>query len=168
MAKKNRRYNPNLIKVKHSYSLAEIAELYKIHPRTAQSWRRTGLKAIDESMWPYLFIGAEIRRFLKEMAQNRKRPLKEGEFYCVKCREPRRSLNNELTIEVTNKKLGKVYKQAFITGICEVCKQPLRLFSSDRKTEELERTGLIIKEHGTLLTGNGDSSLNTDIERGEK
>jgi len=154
--------------MKHSYALAEIAELYKIHLRTAQSWHKAGLKAIDETMRPYLFIGAEIRRFLKETAQNRKHPLKEGEFYCVKCREPRRSLNNELTIEVTKKKLGKTCKQAFIRGICETCKQPLRLFSSDRKVRELKKTGLIIKEHRTLLISNGYSSLNTDIERGEK
>jgi len=168
MARNKRKYNPNLIKAKHSYSLAEIAELYKIHPRTAQLWHKAGLKAIDEAMRPYLFIGAEIRRFLKEIAQNRKHPLKEGEFYCVKCREPRRSLNNELTIEATNKKLGKTCKQTFIRGICEACKQPLRLFYSDKKAEELMKTGLIITEHRTLLIGNGDSSVNTDIERGEK
>ena len=168
MARNKRSYNPNLTKIKHSYTLAEITELYKIHPRTAQSWHKAGLKAIDETMRPYLFMGAEIRRFLKEMAQNRKHPLKGGEFFCVKCREPRRSLNNELTIEVTNKKLGKTCKQAFIRGICEVCEQPLRLFSSDRKTQELTKAGLIIKEHGTLLIGSGDSSLNTDIGRGEK
>ncbi len=163
MAKRKRKRNPNLIKAKHSYTLAEIAELYKIHPRTAQSWHRTGLNAIDETTRPYLFIGAEIRRFLKEKAQNRKHPLKEGEFFCVKCQEPRRSLNNKLTIEITNKRLGKTYRQAFIRGICEICKQPLRLFSSDRKVQELARAGLIIKEHRTLLIGNGDSSLNTDL-----
>jgi len=168
MARNKRRYNPNLIKAKHSYALAEIAELYKIHPRTAQSWHKEGLNAIDKTARPYLFIGAEIRRFLKEMAQNRKYPLKAGEFFCVKCHKPRRSLNNELTIEITNKRLGKMYRQVFIRGICEVCNQPLRLFSSDRKVQELKKTGLIIKEHKTLLIGNGDSSLNTDIGRGEK
>ena len=168
MTKNKRTYNPNLIKIRHSYTLAEIAEVYKIHARTAQSWHKQGLNAIDETTRPYLFIGAEIRRFLKERTRNRKHPLKEGEFFCVKCHKPRKSLNNKITIEVTDKKLGKTCKQAFIKGVCAVCTQPLRLFSSDRKVQELKAKSLFIKEHRTQLTGNGDSSLNTDIKRGKK
>lgn len=48
MAKKKRTYNTNLIKVRHSYTTVEIAELYKIHRRTVQSWLKQGLQVIDQ------------------------------------------------------------------------------------------------------------------------
>ena len=166
MAKKKRKYNPNLVKLRHSYTLAEIAEVYGVHKRTVHSWRKQGLKAIDETSKPYLVIGAEIRRFLKEKSQKRKHPLKPGEFFCPRCQNPRKSLQDQLSVEITNKRLGR-YRQAIIRGVCEVCHCPLFLFSSDRKVQELKENGLMLTEHKATLFGSGDSSLNTDIKRGE-
>lgn len=167
MAKKKRKYNPNLVKLRHSYTLAEIAEVYGVHKRTVQSWRKRGLKAIDETSKPYLVIGAEIRGFIKENSEKRKHPLKPREFFCPRCQNPRRSLENRLRVEITEKKLGKRYKLAIIKGICEVCRCKLFRFSSDRKIQELKEKGLILAEHKTTLIGSGGSSVNTDIKRGE-
>lgn len=167
MAKKKRRYNPNLIRLRHSYTFAEIAEIYGIHIRTAHSWRKRGLKVIDEASRPYLVIGAEIKQFLKDNRRRRRHPLQPGEFFCPKCQSPRKSLEDQISVEITDKRLGKRYRQAIIRGTCEVCKCPLFLFSSDRKVQELGEKGLILAEHKTTLFGSGDSSLNADIKRGE-
>lgn len=150
MAKKKRNHNPNLIKEKHSYTFAEISEALNIHPRTVQSWHKQGLKVIDEVSKPYLVYGGELRQFVKAKQQKQKHPLKAGEFFCPKCRSPKKSRPENRTFEITQKKLGKTSKQAFIRGICEVCSQPLLLFSSDRKIEELEKMGMILAEGKTV------------------
>jgi len=145
MAKKKRKYNPNLIRLRRSYSFAEISEVYGLHRRTVENWRNQGLKTIDETFKPYLVIGAEVRRFLKERNRRRKYPLKPGEFFCPRCRIPRKSLKDRVSVEITDKKLGR-YRQAIIKGKCEVCGCRLFRFSSDRKVQELVKTELILTE----------------------
>jgi hypothetical protein len=168
MAKKKRNHNPNLIKARHSYTFTEITETLNIHPRTVQSWHKQGLKVIEEASKPYLVYGEELRQFLKTKRQKQSHPLKTGEFYCTKCKEPRKSLPNKLRVEFTGRNLGKRHKQALIRGICTTCNQPLLLFSSDRKVKELEGNGALLQEHKTVLYGNRESSINTDIERKEE
>lgn len=146
MKKFKRNHNPNLIKEKHSYSFAEISEDLKVHPRTVQSWHKQGLKVINEASKRYLVYGEELKRFLKAKRQKQKHPLKAGEFFCTKCQSPRKSRPENLTFEITLRKLGKTSKQAFIRGICEVCNHPLLLFSSDRKIEELKMRSMIPSE----------------------
>lgn len=165
MVKIKRNHNPNRIKARHPYSFAEIAETLKIHPRTVQCWRKQGLEIIDETSKPYLVYGAELRRFLSAKRQKQRHPLKAGEFYCPKCRQPRKSLTDSLDIVVTGKMLGKSAKQVVIKGMCEICHTRLTLFSSDKKAQEWQRKAMPLAEHKTVLTGNGDSTLNTDIER---
>lgn len=165
--KKKKKHNPNLIRLRHSYTLAEIAEVYNLCIGTVRAWRKQGLIAIDETSKPYLVMGAEVRRFLKDKAQKRRHPLKGDEFYCSKCKVPRKSLAKHISVEITGKMLGKRYKQALIKGICEVCNQPLFRFSSDRQVQEFREKGLFLVEQETLLIGSGDSSLNSDIGRGK-
>ena len=167
MGKRKRKYNPNLVRARHSYTFSEIAEVYQIHPRTVQSWRKQGLKIIDEVSKPYLVIGEEIKGFLKEKAKKRKHPLQIGEFFCPRCRLPRKSLPDKLSIEITDRKLGKTHRQAIIKGVCEVCSCRLFLFSSDREIQKLAKPNMIQTEHKTTIIGSGDSSVNADIKRGE-
>jgi len=149
--KKKRNCNPNLVRARHCYSFAEIAEVYHRHTRTVQTWRREGLQVIDDASKPYLVMGAEIRRFLRQRRQKSRRPLKAGEFFCSKCRCPRKSLPDKLSVEITNKRLGKTHKQAFIRGACEACGQSLLLFSSDRKVKGLlEKTDCFYRNIGRL------------------
>jgi hypothetical protein len=167
MGKRKRKYNANLVRARHSYTFSEIAEVYQIHPRTVQSWRKQGLKVIDELSKPYLVIGEEIKGFLKEKAKKRKHRLKTGEFFCPRCRLPRKSLPDKIVIEITDRKLGKTHRQAIIKGVCEVCNRPVLLFSSDRKVQEMQEKGLLFVEHKKILIGSGDSSVNADIKRDE-
>jgi hypothetical protein len=166
MPKKKRKHNPNLVRLRRSYTFAEIAEVYAVHRRTVHAWRKQGLNVIDDKSKPFLIIGADVRSFLKERRRRRKHPLKPGEFFCPRCGIPRKSLQNRISVEITNKRLGR-YRQAIIRGICEVCRCRLFRFSSDRKVQELTKTGLNIAEHKTSLIGSGDSFVNSDIQRGE-
>jgi len=138
-------HNVRLLKSRHSYSFMEIAQILKVHPRTVQGWHRQGLQVVDETSKPFLVLGAEMRRFLQEIRQSRRHSLGKGEFYCPKCREPRKSLPDKLFAQITERKLGKASKQAFLKGICEVCGKRLILFSSDKKIEELKASGVLLR-----------------------
>jgi hypothetical protein len=165
--KKKRTLNPRLIKARHSYSFSEIAEVYGIRTYSVQRWRKEGLRVLDEASRPFLVMGAEIRRFLEERQRRRRHPLKPGEFFCPKCRCARRSVPGALLTEITEKRLGKRNRQAFIRGVCEVCGQRLLLFSSDKKVRELQHNGLCLSERQKQLEGSGDGSVRADTGRGE-
>jgi len=162
LRKKKRKYNPNKIKSNWSYTLQEIARVYSVHPRTAQSWHKSGLKTIDENTRPYLFYGVEIRRYLNSKRVKNKFKLKNDEFNCNKCRIPRKSIVDKIEMSRTGRRLGKYYYQVIIKGICEVCGTRLIRFSSDRQVEDLK---MKITEHNKGLNENVHCYLNTDLER---
>lgn len=169
MAKKKRTYNTNLIRVKHCYTIKEIKELFGLKIRTVHNWIKKGLKVVEGSTKPFYIMGEDLKLFLKERAKKRKStPLKADEFFCPKCHGTRKSLPLMYHLELTGKKLGENSKQVYIKGVCEECGQPLTRFSSDRNVKELMKRGLLITEQQIALIGNGDSSVNTDIERREK
>lgn len=161
------RYNTNLIRVNHCYTIKEIKELFGLHIGTVQNWTKKGLKVVEGYTKPFYISGEELKYFLKERAKKRKSPpLKADEFRCPKCCGPRKSLPLMYHLEITGKKLGKKSKQVYIKGICEECGQPLTRFSSDRNVRELMKEGLPITEQQIVLIGTGDSSINTGIQRG--
>ena len=166
MPKKTIKNNIRRIKAKRSYSFKEIGEVLNVHTGTAQRWRKQGLTVIDEISKPYLVIGSELKEFISKRVSKRKCILRAGEFYCTTCKMGRRSLLDKLYIEITDKKLGKITKQTFIKGVCEICKRPLLLFSSEEKAKTWQENCLFLQEHTTNLIGNDSSSLNIDITRG--
>ena len=168
MAKKKRKYNTNLIKQRHSYTIAEIAQIYRVHIRAVQSWIRQDLQVLDTNSKPYLIYGTDIRQFLKQRADKRKHPISDNEFFCPKCKLARKSIKNSIRFEVTKKKLGKHNKLTFIRGTCEICGSRLIRFTSDKKLEETLKKLVPSEEFETLLSGNRYASMNTDIEGGSK
>lgn len=161
--KRNRRHNYHRIKANDSYTLKEIAEKLKVHVRTVQQWRKCGMKTIDDNSKPYLVLGTELKRFLKEQRQIRKVSLNQNEFYCTKCRCARESIPNQVSILYTNKIVGKNQKLVHILGLCNKCGSKMYRFSTETKMEELNKSMLIPNLCDLILIENDDSSLNTDI-----
>lgn len=137
MAKKKRKYNPNLIRSRRSYTFVEVAEIYQLHFRTVQLWHQRGLKVIDENCKPLLVLGQDVRDFIKRNTTKLKCKLKDDEFYCTKCRCARKSCPYTLSFNHTDIPLGKNSVQVIITGKCEVCNSPLNRFCSDQKFKEM-------------------------------
>lgn len=164
---RKRTFNPRLIKARHSYSLAEVAELYGTHPRTVQRWRKEGLLVLDEASRPFLVMGSSVQDFLRERQTKRKHPLRPGEFFCPRCRCARRSSPGAFLIEITTKRLGKAGQQALIRGRCEACGQRLLRFSSGRQVREFQQNGLLVSEQQKQLGGSRDGSVRTDVGRSE-
>lgn len=162
-------HNLKLIKSRRAYTYMKIAQIFKIHQRTVQKWHRQGLKVIDEEKRPFLVMGEEVCRFLKENAEKRRKTLKTGEFFCFKCRCARRSLPGNMSIETTPKQLGKDSKQVFIRGICEVCGQSLLLFFSEKRLDELKDSGLLFSIDTKALScgaSKSETGIFTEDEKG--
>ncbi len=167
MAKNKKTINPNLARLKHPYTIAGITEIFPITKGTAQNWRKQGLKPIDDTSKPYIFMGAEIRRFLKERRQKRRYKLKDDEFFCPKCRSPRKSRPGGISVEYTHRRLGKIARQALIKGICELCGQKMIRFSSDIQVRKLLEAWPALSEHLKGLCGSDGSSVNNNLKEVE-
>lgn len=170
MIKKKRRYNPNHIKARRTYTFQELAEVIGTSPVTIMRWQKKGLKVLDPTTKPYYFLGSDIILFLTVQRRKRKHQLKPGEFFCTTCHKPQHSLPDRLYFTITNKRQGKTARQAFIRGICEVCGRSLTLFSTDKIIQKMREQGLLQAEQETAsgdtrITINGDRhvTITTDV-----
>lgn len=109
-----RRVNPNIIKLRQTYDVTELARRCGVHKNTILNWRREGLAPIDGAK-PILFLGSAVREFLRERNAQRKHPCGPGRLYCFRCREPRRPAYGLADYVSVNAKSGNV--RAF----CEAC-----------------------------------------------
>lgn len=112
MKKKN--YDYRRVSKHQSYSVQEIAELFDLHKQTVLRWLKDGLCTID-SHKPYLIYGEELQNFLRTKRVEQRRPCKPDEFYCCRCRKPRKLANN--SAELTVLKSQKLRLQ----GKCQTC-----------------------------------------------
>ena len=163
--KRKRNHNPRLIKGRRTYTFAEIAKIYGAHIRTVHRWTKEGLLVICQEKTPHLVLGADVRRFLQENTKKRRQPLRADEFYCPRCRRPQKSRLDGISVRWTGRKLGEVFKQVIIRGICQACGQSMIRFSSDRKIKDFTAANMTFTEPPKRLTGGEGTSVNADIRK---
>jgi hypothetical protein len=83
-----KRFNCRRVKLHHSYTISELSVLIGAHKHTIGRWIAAGLKTTDARR-PLLIHGADFRAFMKAR-EPIKQPCQLGEFYCFRCRAPRR------------------------------------------------------------------------------
>ena len=121
------KYSLRHIRGDYTQTVSEIAEMFDLTPDTVFRWiRNEGLKRISGSK-KYLVHTSDLRDFLKKKNAKNKRPCKEGEIYCCKCRKPQRP--NPTAIKFTNKP-NKTIK---IKGKCSKCGTNVMTFVSKSK-----------------------------------
>ncbi|KAB2875734.1 MAG: helix-turn-helix domain-containing protein [Pseudorhodoplanes sp.] len=104
------------MKIHRSYSVEEIARLFKLHKNTVRAWLRQGLEAIDGQR-PTIARGVEIRRFLTDRRKRAKRPCGPGRIYCLPCRAPKVPAGNMAECVATGDATGT------LQGICPDCER---------------------------------------------
>lgn len=119
-----------MIRVRRSYSVAEIAEVFRVHPQTVRAWHKAGMKPIEESEKPHLFMGGDIRQFLQKRHSSKRCPLKDDQFYCARCREARQSHPADVQIVNTHRPLGCGKQSIQIKGKCSICGATLNRFGA--------------------------------------
>lgn len=117
------------------YSTRDISRLFHVHVRTVQRWYKLGLKTEDDNTRSRLVSGKDLKNFIEKQQNRHKHSLKPGEFFCLKCRQARRSLPENSTNTRTGKQVGKNSEQIIIHGICEKCGSRLCRFTTDTKEQ---------------------------------
>ncbi len=120
------KYNPRLLVSRRSYTVEELAGLYKRDPKTVFRWLKQGLEPIERNTKPLLIIGKAVREFLQSQKKQVRVKLKEDEYFCFKCRRAVRAKEGTTMTIMTGKKIGKVSRnQECLTGKCVVCETKL-------------------------------------------
>lgn len=156
MKKANRRScNPRLVSRDVSYSVQEVAELFGIHKNTVLQWFKKGLLRIDSSK-PYLIHGSELIRFLEKKREKRKSRCKPNEFYCCRCRQPRRIREGNVNVVFINP------KKIRLEGSCTFCDAKVLRMGSPLRMAEYQRNFSIQKQVNQHIVEIIDNSLNSD------
>ena len=153
---KRRKYNTRRISLKISYSVQEIAELFGIHKNAALNWIKAGLKIIDQKK-PYLINGADLVEFLNMRQKKRKHKCKPDEFYCFKCRLPRKPLLG--SIQITPRNIHRLK----ITAKCSACLTRVFKEGSAKKRAEIEQNYASVLQPQEHIIGCKEVSTNSDI-----
>lgn len=108
-----RRYDIRRVKIHRAYTISEAAKLLGVHKHTVSRWIERGLSLIEHKR-PFLVHGSDLRDFLTAQ-QPRKQPCRAGEFYCVRCRAPKRPAGNEV------ERIPKTPTTVLLRGVCPTC-----------------------------------------------
>jgi len=109
-----RRINPRLAKLHRSYSVVELASVLGAHKHTVRNWIKAGLPTVDSTR-PVLVLGNDFQEWWGQRRKAAKRPLQPGQFYCLKCRQPKAPALGMVEYTGTNAATGN------LKAICETC-----------------------------------------------
>ena len=112
--RRKRTYNLRLIRRDLSYSIQDIAELFRLHPNAVRRWIKDGLAPIDDRK-PQLVHGSRLTDYLARRQQARKHGCAPDEMYCCRCRVPRRPAGGGVCVDQVNA------RQIIIRATCELC-----------------------------------------------
>ena len=123
-------YKINLITARRSYSIGEIASLLGVDRKTCGRWVRCGdLEIVEQNTSPILVIGTDLINFIRKKRAKRKVPVKENEFYCMKCHKAVRAKTGSEQIIKTGKMIGRDNREQLKkVGVCEDCNTLLNKF----------------------------------------
>jgi len=130
---RKRTFNTRLIKRDFTYFVSEIADLFQLHPNAVRRWIKAGLSTVDGRR-PLLVHGGDLIDFLNARQARRKQKCGPDEFYCCRCRGPRRALLNR--VEIQNRNDGRIH----LSGVCATCGTRINRAGSLAKIEEYRRS----------------------------
>lgn len=125
----NRRINARRIKIHYSFTVEKAAEILGVHKNTVRLWIKQGLPVVEDECRPILLQGKVIRAFLDNRKAKRKRRLLAGEFYCLKCREPKSPYGLMADYVATSSDLGN------LVGLCPDCEKIMNRRTSFSKLD---------------------------------
>ena len=108
-----RRHDVRRVKIHRSYNTSELAKALGVAKQTVSRWIDAGLPVIERKR-PLLIHGSDLRAFL-QAHRPRKQPCRPGQFYCLRCRAPKRPAFGEADFIPTTTKTG------MLEGLCSDC-----------------------------------------------
>src|SRR5262249_35590166 len=133
MIRRNRRPDWRRIKTLRSYTIDEAARALRVHRNAVRHWlKKCGLPAITDKR-PYLIHGTDLVAFLKARQASQRQRCGPGQFYCLKCRQPRGSAQDMVEYQAISPLRG------VLIGLCPVCETLLRRFVSHARLASIAR-----------------------------
>ena len=109
-----KRINPRAAKLHRSYSVKELADLLGVHKHTVRGWLKAGMPTCEGAR-PALIHGDEFQVWWSMRRKAAKRPLKPGQLYCFRCREPKAPALGMVEYAAINSAAGN------LKAMCETC-----------------------------------------------
>lgn len=153
---RNRRYSPRRVRLSLSYSVQEVSALFGLHKNAVRNWIRDGLRTIDTQK-PRMIHGSDLADYLTLKQSRWKRACKPDEFYCFKCRLPRRTWANVVDIAIRND------SKLDLCGLCETCSTEMHRAGAVRKLAEYQKTFDIQKMRDERITASPSPVARCDI-----
>ena len=151
--------NHRLVKINRSYTVDEIASLFKAHRNTVRNWLRHGLAAIDDRR-PILVHGGVLIDFLTTRRKKNKRPCAPGQIYCFGCRDPRIPDGNKVVYQALTSDRGN------LIGVCPDCGTRLfRRVSQTKLAASLGDLKLRFTEAEEHIDESPTPSVNCDLNQ---
>jgi len=91
------RFNPQIIHGHLSYTVQELAKIFGINKKTCLRWIAEGLATVPGQKKPILILGSDLKTFIRQKNSRKKVTLKRHEFYCFRCKVPRRAKRGTIT-----------------------------------------------------------------------
>ena len=151
-------YNLRLIRRQYSYTINEIAELFRVHPNAVRRWRGAGLPTIDDRR-PHYVHGSDLIAFLEARQRARKQRCAADEMFCCRCQAPRRPAPGQVSLEHLNA------RHVIVRGPCELCRTAMNRFASSQRLSELEAT-FAISAAPERIRGTADAPAMCDLPTG--
>jgi hypothetical protein len=158
----SRHPNPRLAKINRSYSVEDLARLFKVHKNTVRNWFKHGLKPIDDQR-PILIRGQDLRRFLTERRSRAKRACGPGRIYCLPCRAPKVPAGNIADCIQTGE------TTATLQGICPDCNRMIYRRVNPKKLDAVHGDlDITVTQARPRIEGTSNPNVNCDSTRGDK
>jgi hypothetical protein len=109
-----RRFKTQAVKANKPYEVDELAVAACVSIATVRNWLKDGMEKVDENR-PTMIMGFQALHYLKSRKANSKRPLKVGEFYCLRCKAPKMPFGAMADYMPTSAKGGR------LMALCEAC-----------------------------------------------
>jgi len=126
----SRNYSLSKLKKHFVYSGEKVMDLFDVSRNTISNWIGQGLKPSDQHT-PYVFRGAELRRFLEARHLKNHAVLRRGQFKCVRCKARVFPLSETISIIAER---GLI---AWVRGACPECQAPLRKIVNETNRDAL-------------------------------
>ena len=154
---KRKRYNTRLIKTTWPYTVQEIALLFHVHKNAVLRWIKEGLHA-DKIRNEYLIRGDGLLRFLSDRQQKKKHKCATNEFFCFKCRGPRRAYLDIADVVIISPNRFR------LKGLCAECGTPVNKAQGIRNLQKIQNRFHIQKMEGQHIIERPDPIVNSDME----
>jgi hypothetical protein len=133
MKRRNRRPDWRRIKTLRSYTIEEVATVLRVHRNAVRYWiKKCALPAFTDQR-PHLIQGGDLVSFLKGRRAARRQHCGPGQFFCLKCRQPRTSAQGMVDYRLI------IPSRGVLMGMCPVCATLMHRFVSQARLAAVSR-----------------------------